>query len=134
MHALDRSERRRRMLTSACVSAVVYGGWAHWTNRLHGFGVALRVTAVQALWSAVITVALTVLIERVAVVCASTGRDIRLSALPALVLVWIGPFTVHTLAGTPEIIDTIAPGVTIGTIFVFSYAANLARKRLEVAS
>ena len=134
MRALAVSERRWRMLTSACVSAMMYGGWAYWTNRLHGLWVALRVTAVQAVWSAVITVALTFIIERVAVACASAGREIRLSALPALILVWTGPFTVHTLAGTPELIDTIAPGVTIGTIFVFSYAANLARKRLGVVS
>lgn len=117
-----------RIIVYGSAAAALYGGWALFANWQFGLGQAVRAAFVQAVWSFALTAVLTALTEWSMRRCRAWGRPPALAALPSLSLIWIGPVTVHTVNGTPALVSTIAPGVTIGTIFVASHVTMLAKK------
>jgi hypothetical protein len=117
-----------RVVVYGSGAAVLYGGWALFANRRFGMVQAARAALVQAVWSFTLTAVLTALTEWSMRRCRARQRPPALAALPSLSLIWIGPVTVHTVNGTPALAATIAPGVTIGTMFVVAHVATLAKR------
>ncbi len=117
-----------RVIASGSAAALLYGGWGYVANCGFGPAIAVRVAAVQALWSFALTIILTTIIEIAARRCVAARSPIALAALPALLLVWVGPSTVHHLNETPKILHTIAPGAVIGTAYVVTYVAAIAQR------
>ena len=97
---------------------VVMGGWAVFANRAHGLPRAMVAGLVQGLLSAGLTLLLKTVIDRLAV---SFSGPSRLWAPPLIAC--LGSTAVllifHHLAGTPEIVPTIAVPLLVST----SYAA-----------
>jgi hypothetical protein len=104
------------------------GTWAMFANRSHGAGAALTAGVVQGALSAVITLGLKRLVEAMAV---------RLPGLAGLivppVVAWAvsaGLLTaIHTLAGTPELLATIALPNAVATLYATLYSVALWRAR-----
>ncbi|HEY0599553.1 hypothetical protein [Brevundimonas sp.] len=107
---------------------VAMGGWAAFANRGHGPEAMLPAFAVQGALSALITLVMKRGLE---------AGHARLTGLPARLLppliscTAIGAllFAVHGLAGTPEVIRTIAVPWTVSTLYAFVYVASLERVR-----
>jgi hypothetical protein len=107
---------------------VAMGGWAAFANREHGLGALLLAFVVQGLLSGLITLALKRGLE------AGYSRLHGLAArlVPPLVSCTLiaGLLTaVHVVAGTPEVLGTIAVPWTVSTLYAFVYVASLERVR-----
>lgn len=122
--------RRRslgRVLSSACVAAVIYGGWSFFANDGHGAAIATRVMLAQAATSFALTFVTTALIEGIH---ARVGR--RRLGIAATILGTFGLLqgfnvAVHLAVGTPELLRTLAPNVIVGATFTTVYTLAVHR-------
>ena len=114
-----------RVLVMGAGAFVLYGGWAFHANYDYGVDVRLRAGFVQGSATFVSTLVLTTAMEVVFRRCEPGRARFWITALGpqlAMTLVTIG---VHTLAGTPEILATIAPPFVIGGIYAAVYTYKL---------
>lgn len=118
-----------RAIASLRISHILFafvgmGSWAVWANRMHDMPAPLIAGVVQGLISASLTVVMQTLILAVldrtgrkplAIICAS------LMSLGTLLVI-------HTLAGTPEVVLTIALPWCIGISYAVLFTLGSARK------
>ena len=114
--------RTARSLIPAVVGFLGYGGWGYLCNMGHGWAMGLQSGLVQGSLSFTITLVFNAVMEFVYGALGNRVWSI-IATLASLVLV---SFTLTTLAGTPEVIATIAPGSMIGSFYIYSYIGNLA--------
>jgi len=116
-----------RSICAAFVALLAYGSWAAWANRMHGLDMMLRGSATQGLFSAVVTLAMTSLLEAL---YRGTGsrrqRFVRAIACTVGLLV-ISSTGIHWLVGTKEILVTVMPGWFFGSLYAVTYAVGLSR-------
>lgn len=106
---------------------IAMGAWAVFANRAHPLPAALLAGLVQGAISALLTLVLKKFLEWV---------NARLRGLAALIVpplitaasILIILVTAHTLAGTPEILATIAVPFTVSTSYAFIYNWGLWRR------
>ena len=104
------------------------GGWAVFANREHAMPAPIIAGVVQGALSACITLFLKRVVEAIAT---------RLTGLSALVVPPLAAFaisvtllvTLHTLAGTPEVLATIAVPLTVATTYAALYNYALWKDR-----
>ena len=107
---------------------VAMGGWAAFANRDHGAAAMLLAFVVQGALSGLITLVMKRGLE--AGHARLTGLSARL--VPPLIscaAIAVLLYGVHTLAGTPEVIRTIALPWTVSTLYAFIYVASLEHVR-----
>ncbi len=114
------------------VAAVVMGSWAAYANLSHGWEEALSAGLLQASISGTITYFLKTALEAIG------------ARIPGRHGLWLPPtiacsgsfavlVTLHSLAGTPEIIATIALPFTVASSYGWIYNAALWRARAKAA-
>ena len=104
------------------------GGWAVFANRTHALPQPLVAGVVQGALSGAITFVLKRMIERLA----SSFSGIAALVLPPLIAVGLSLAvltSIHALAGTPEILATIALPTSVTAIYSTIYTASLWRIR-----
>jgi hypothetical protein len=106
---------------------VVYAPWAFIANLGHGTSRALRAGCTQGILSFVCTLTLTQLMEALFRVPRSPWRGFGLALAGAVSASSLLNVTAHAIAGTPEIVRTVAPVLAIGSAFFVSYGLNLVR-------
>lgn len=119
---------RAYTLGSVVGAAIFYGAWAAWMNSAAGAGAATRAALVQATSSAIMT--MLVLIVLTALYNAlPKGR--AWFPVPALLTVG-GAGTIvsgaHLLAGTPEVVRTVALPMSLGLIYCLVTTARLRQR------
>jgi hypothetical protein len=119
--------RRARSLASAIAAALLYGAWAFVVNTGHGVPRALRAGLTQALLSFVQTLLMTLLMETLFRLPRRPWVGGVLAASGALVVASTVSVTVHVVAGTPELLQTVAPVLSLGALFFVLYSLNLLR-------
>jgi hypothetical protein len=108
------------------LAGTIYGLWAVYANWGHDVAHVARAAATQFVLSFCSTSFLTLMIELVLA---------RARSAPNLVLAAVGPhagmvtlfITIHTFAGTPNVLRTIAPSAMIGLLFCIAYVAKRSR-------
>lgn len=120
----------RSSIVHVAVAFLAMGGWAFLANRAHAFPQPLVAGLVQGALSGAITLVLKRMIE------ASATRLAGIAALvlPPLVAVALSVAiltTIHTLAGTPEILATISLPVGVTALYSTLYAAALWRQKVS---
>lgn len=103
------------------------GGWALFANRDHGLSRMLTAGAVQGMLSALITLFLKSMIERLA---RNLEGAAALFAPPAVAIAVSATLllVVHLLARTPELAGTIALPLLVSTGYAALYSYSLYRK------
>jgi hypothetical protein len=115
-------------LVHIAVAFLAMGGWAVFANRAHPLPQPLVAGVVQGALSGAITFALKRMIERLA----ASFSGIAALVLPPLIAVALSLAlltSIHTLAGTPEILATIALPTSVTAIYFTIYTAALWRIR-----
>ncbi len=110
------------------VAFLAMGGWAVFANRAHALPQPLVAGVVQGALSGAITFVLKRMIERLA----SSFSGIAALVLPPLIAVALSLAvltSIHALAGTPEILATIALPTSVTAIYSTIYTAALWRIR-----
>lgn len=106
------------------IAFLAMGGWAWFANRAHPPASALMAAFVQGCLSGAITLVLKTAIEFLVK---------RLSGVAALVVPPMAAFltstvllsAIHMMAGTPEILATIALPLTVSTSYALAYSYSL---------
>jgi hypothetical protein len=114
---------------------IAMGAWAVFANRAHPLPQALLAGLVQGVISGTLTLFLKKGLERMSAMffrerAGEGGRDVAALIVPPLVTATaIGAilFTAHTLAGTPEVLTTIAVPFTVSTSYAILYNLRLWR-------
>ena len=115
-------------LVHIAVAFLAMGGWAVLANRAHPWPQPLIAGIVQGALSGAITFVLKRMIERLA----SSFSGIAALVLPPLIAVALSLAvltSIHALAGTPEILATIALPTTVTAIYSTIYTAALWRAK-----
>lgn len=121
-------KRHKVPLVMGVLAGTIYGLWAVYANWGHDLGHVLRAAGTQFVLSFCSTSFLTLMIELVL----QRGRSAA-----NLVLAAIGPhagmvtlfIVLHTLAGTPNVLRTIAPSASIGLVFCIIYVLKRSQSR-----
>ncbi len=118
---------------------VLMGGWAMFANRDHTLPEMLRAGLVQGLISGTLTLFLKKGLERMNAMffrspASDEGQGRGMAALiaPPLItatMILLILTTAHTLAGTPEILATIAVPFTVSTSYAIIYNWGLWKQR-----
>ena len=114
----------RVMLVSTGALAL-YGGWATLVNWPHGADVALRAGATQGAMSFTFTALMSTLMEALFTACRPGWRRVAITCglpLAGTVLLLVAA---HALVGTPELLLTVLPSATIGSVFALVYTRAL---------
>lgn len=119
-----------RSAVMGVLAGTLYGSWAVYANWNHDAGHIARAAATQFLLSFCSTSFLTLMIEFML----ARGRS-----LGNLVAAAIGPHTcmvalfvvAHSLAGTPNVVKTIAPSATVGLVYSILYVLKRRRSPLD---
>jgi hypothetical protein len=117
---------------NALAAALVYGGWAVFANFEHGAGAWLWPSlahAVYAFFSTLIVTKTAVFIyERVG--CA--WRGILLGFMGSFVVMFFIPLVIHTALNTPDLWETILPGLIWGSGYVLVFLKLTDRKKQKI--
>ncbi|MEL6448841.1 MAG: hypothetical protein AAFQ62_12900 [Pseudomonadota bacterium] len=116
-----------RAALAALVAFTFYAAWGAWANREYGTGSMVLAGLTQGAYSAVVTLAMTSVIEWL---FAGDGtirrRQTRCVGVTVAALV-VSSVLVHLIAGTAEVILTVLPSWVFGTAYTIAYAQGLAR-------
>ncbi|HEU4731482.1 MAG TPA: hypothetical protein VFT22_26490 [Kofleriaceae bacterium] len=115
------------------LAGTTYGLWAVYANWNHDFVHVARAASVQFLLSFCATSFLTLMIELVL----ARGRSVANRVLAAM-----GPhaamtvlfLAIHRISGTPDVVKTIAPSVSIGLVFAILYVLRRSQAPQDAAA
>lgn len=116
---------KRYELLSALAAFLIWGGWAFYINDGSGFGIRLTSGLTQGTASMTITM---VMVRSVTGIYRQLPENILRLFLPAVVTVSIigsGLAFIHYVVGTPRIISTISPALTVAFVFCIYTAYKL---------
>ena len=114
-----------RTLPQVVAAALGMGTWALWANLAHPWPEPLRAALVQAALSATFTLVLKRVVEALAARLGTAAVAVAPLACATLSASALG--LVHTLAGTPEVLATLAVPATVTTCYAITYALALLR-------
>lgn len=109
------------------------GGWAVFANRSHGLEHALLPGLIQGAISGAITFFLKRFLEAMSARLAGAAAVLVPPAISTAAILAL-LYTVHTLAGTPEVWATIAVPFAVSTTYAFVYTALIVRGRSREAA
>jgi len=112
-----------RGLLAATVAMLLQASWAAYANHAHGWQYSVRAAVAQGASSFSMTFLITLVIEALFNLFKAYPAPLKLLlifvlAVLTMLAMQIG---VHLLAGTPELLLTIAPPATLGTGYCFFY-------------
>lgn len=109
------------------IAGLAYGGWSAFSNWEHGMQAALLAFLVQGAFAFTSTYILGRMVATTAAKCA----NIQSSALQLLsvfmvgsTFLWATPTILHLIAGTPNILMAMLPGLIVGHIYLFVITRN----------
>jgi len=119
-----------RSAVMGILAGTLYGSWAVYANWNHDVAHVARAAAMQFLLSFCSTSFLTLMIELVLARGRSVGNLVVAAIGPhaGMVSVFV---TAHWLAGTPNVLKTIAPSASIGLVFSILYVLKRRRAPLD---
>ena len=116
----------------AAVAAFLgYGAWAWYANSAEGDDVARKAALVQGGYSFILTFAMTHVTQWL---YWYTGGRVWFTTFLSSVLLLVSAYSIHRLAGTPEVAMTIAPGHVIGTVYTAFLVVYLQRLGTAVSN
>lgn len=134
-----KEKRGRAIFFTALAAGLGYGAWAFYANFGHGFSMAFMAATVQAVYAFISTLSITHVARFVFLHYKCGYRGIFAGfSLSFLVMLAI-PLIVHNFFGTPNIWETILPGLIWGSIYLMGFLISLdvklrinARQEIEI--
>jgi hypothetical protein len=124
----ERTNATLRSALAGLAGAALYGIWAFYINRDHGTDVALSAALTQAFVSFSITFAITRMIEGVSGLVEHSLARFVVPAVGGIGLAAAYTLGLHSWMGTPEVLQTAAPSLIVGSAYCCLYSAALARR------
>lgn len=120
-----------RILVNAGGAALLWGCWAAFVQRHYDLHTQITAALTQAFISAFFTLIGATVLETI---FARSPKAMRVpaAALGTFTFIFASVVTLHTLSGTPDIVLTIAPTMTLSFFYCFGYATSL--KKIALAT
>lgn len=126
---IDKNDNKGGWIESlgmACISAAFFIAWGLWVNWEHGVTARVQVACTQGLVSFASTFVSAEVIKAISLrVGGSQVRRVFLGGGSSYVAIYGVIGVVHFIAGTPELWQTMLPGLVIGVFFCFGYALRV---------
>ena len=122
-----------RVAVNVIGAMVLWGSWAAIVHHAHPLAVQLKAALTQAAISGTFTLLGAAVLEAIFARTAQRWR-VPVSGLSTFVFIFSSVVIIHSWVGTPNIILTIAPTMTLSFFYCLGYAASLARLDANVAS
>ncbi|MEM6485906.1 MAG: hypothetical protein AAF662_13100 [Pseudomonadota bacterium] len=119
-------------LGSALAGAVIYGGWAYYVNMGDGTAMALRTSAVQGTFSFCLTLSMSLLLTSLYERFGRTVFAAFMSLIATCVFIFCTAYGLQYVAGSHEILMTIAPGFVIGSTYAAIFLITLHRSHRPI--
>lgn len=126
---MNNQNSKHSIIISAILAAVGYGGWAVYINFEHGQQACITAGLVQGTYAFASTLFITKVAHFVYQKCGYGKRGIIFGFFTSFLAMLIFPLTLHTLAATPNIIETILPGLIWGSIYLMGVLISLEATR-----
>ena len=123
------ASRSFRTFGPAFAGFLGYGGWGFFCNYTHGIQMGLQSGLVQGSFSFTITLIFNGVME---FVYKRLQLKFATIAISASALVGTS-YLINFVAGTPNILATIAPGAVVGCFYIFGYVSNLAKQDVAIS-
>lgn len=117
--------RQHEIFLTSILAAIAYGGWAVFANFEYGAKAAFMAGIVQAVYAFLATMSVSKIAHMIFRKCDCGYKGICLGFLASFIVMVCIPFAVHSFAGTPDIVETILPGLIIGSLYLITYLAGL---------
>lgn len=112
---------------SALAALIVWGGWAYYINTVGGKGHGLVSGITQGIASFIITYIVVLAVTRIYNAISHRALQIVTPAIVTVGCISMVLVAVHTAVGTPHILYTIAPTLSVAFLFCIVTALNLRR-------
>ncbi len=116
-------------LINAIVAGLAYGGWAYYANMDHSHEASVMAAFVQGSSSFTFTLAITWVALKLYRLRHCTKQGVVIGWLGSVFLLVTLPTLLHYVAGTPNILQTIAPGIIIGSAYLLIYLLHYRKKQ-----
>ncbi|MGI9286647.1 MAG: hypothetical protein ACR2P1_14775 [Pseudomonadales bacterium] len=120
-----------RSIVSGLFGFLAYGGWAFYANYAHGVDAATKAAFTQGSYSFTVTLVMTLLMESLFRLLSNPALSFCTTFFVTCTILYSSSWGINVLAGTPEILMTILPGIIIGTVYTFVYTLSLARLQVS---
>ncbi len=118
---------KRYNLYSAFIAFVLWGGWAYYINVTNGFFTGLTSGLVQGTFSFVMTLVIVFIVSKIYNQLNHRALQLLLPPIMTVIGTSIPLVAIHSLMGTPYILKTIAPALSVSFIFCVMTTLNLRR-------
>lgn len=112
-------------ILTALAAAIGYGGWAVYANFEHGAHAWIMAGVIQASYAFLSTLMITHVARYAFLKFNCAYRGIAAGFIISFIVMLAIPVTVHEIAGTPNILETILPGLIWGSIYLISFLVSL---------
>ncbi|ODS23924.1 hypothetical protein AB835_06285 [Candidatus Endobugula sertula] len=119
------NNQKVRIWVPPTVGFLVYGCWALYINSSHGWMSAGKAAFTQGSYSFVVTLVLAVSVEWLFTRWLTVPLCSLWVFLVALTLLSFTSTGLHILAGTPNVLWTILPGLSISAVYTLIYVVAL---------
>lgn len=118
-------------LLTALAAAIGYGGWAVYANFEHGAHAWAMAGVIQGAYAFVSTLSITHVAHKVYVKYGCKIRGIITGFFMSFIIMLAIPLVVHNIAHTPNIWQTILPGLIWGSIYLIGFLVSLEIKTVR---
>jgi hypothetical protein len=122
--------KKIRLWVPPITGFLFYGAWASFINTAHGWENALAAGLTQGSYSFLITLVLAIVVEWLFVRLAGTSLRSFWVFLAGFLLLSSSSVSANLLTGTPEILWTVLPGLTVSLVYTIIYI--IALNKLDV--
>lgn len=123
---------RRGKIISASAAAVGYGGWAVYANSDHSMNMAISAGVIQGTYAFLSTILITIVAQKAYEKTKCGMRGICVGFLISFIVMLAIPLSIHNYFGTPNIWQTITPGLIWGSIYLITFLITLEVKQKKV--
>ena len=118
---MDKIRQYRTSILNSFAAMLIYGSWAVYANFEHGAQAWKMAGAIQGVYAFFSTLSVTVVAQWVYTKCGRGWLGIVVGFLVSFVVMLTIPIAVHNLAGTPDILQTILPGLIWGSGYLILF-------------
>lgn len=120
---------RKAKILSASAAAIGYGGWAVFANSDHGLHIAISAGVIQGTYAFLTTLLITIVAQKIYQKTKCGIRGVLTGFFVSFLVMLAIPLGVHNYFGTPNIWQTITPGLIWGSIYLITFLITLEVKQ-----
>ncbi|WP_156312569.1 hypothetical protein [Marinagarivorans algicola] len=115
-------------LINASMALLLYGSWAFYANIEHGYAAGLIAGSLQGIYAFGSTLCITLVALWVYKRCGGGMVGISAGFSLSFIVMLIIPWAVHSIADTPNKLQTVLPGIIWGSVYLMVILHQHAKK------